>query len=97
MEWEKRLSKYEGNRIKIWIEDLSGEEQTQPQYYSLFKTVVTDDLDYLKFYLNADQFLSVPVFDDSLTKLESSAAGDCFVSHDLRASLRYHIQFEEPV
>ncbi|WP_144028773.1 hypothetical protein [Paenibacillus tyrfis] len=97
MEWGMMLSKYEGSRITVWIEDLSGEEQTQPKPYSLFKTALTEDQAYLKFYFNAHQFLSVPLFDDSLTKLERNQARDCFVSHDPKANLRYHIYFEERV
>ncbi|MDO3676236.1 hypothetical protein [Paenibacillus ehimensis] len=97
MEWNVLLSKYEGSRITVWIEDLSGEEQTQPKPFTLFKTALTDNHAYLQFYFNADQFLSVPLFDDPLTKLERGQAGDCFVSHDLQANLRYHIYFEERV
>lgn len=97
MEWDMMLSKYEGSRITVWIEDLSGEEQTQPKPFTLFKTALTDNQAYLKFYFNADQFLSVPLFDDELTKLGRSQARDCFVSHDLQANLRYHIYFEERV
>ncbi|SCW52971.1 hypothetical protein SAMN04487970_101319 [Paenibacillus tianmuensis] len=97
MEWETMLSKYEGSRITVWIEDLSGEELTQPKPFTLFKTALTDNRTCLKFYFNADQFLSVPLFDDSLTKLERSQSRDCFVSHDLQANLRYHICFEERV
>ncbi|MCM3273748.1 hypothetical protein [Paenibacillus elgii] len=97
MEWEAMLSKYEGCRIIVWIEDLSGEEQTQPKPFTLFKTTLTEDRAYLKFYINAAQFLSVPLFDDSLTKLENNQARDCFVSHDPKANLRYHIYFEERV
>ncbi|WP_281933409.1 hypothetical protein [Paenibacillus tyrfis] len=97
MEWDMMLSKYKGSRITVWIEDLSGEEQTQPKPFTLFKTALTEDRAYLKFYFNAAQFLSVPLFDESLTRLERSQARNCFVSHDPHANLCYHIYFEERV
>ncbi|MDF2652421.1 MAG: hypothetical protein K0Q73_8226 [Paenibacillus sp.] len=76
MEWDQLLSKYAGQPIKLWIEDRSGEEQTKPKPYSLFKVALADDRKGLQFYLNAAQFLSIPIFDESLTKLEKSASAN---------------------
>lgn len=97
MKWENRLSKYEGSRIQVWIEDLSGEEQTKPTYYTLYMAAVTEDQAYMQIYFNAAQFLSIPLFDDSHTMLESGQAGHCFISHDRKASLRYQVQFEKHI
>jgi hypothetical protein len=95
MDWERLLSVYAGSPIKVWIEDRSGEEQTQPKPFTLFKVKQTDDQRHLQFFINATQFLSVPIIDDELTKLEQSPAGACFVSHDLQAKLHYWVYFEK--
>jgi len=94
MEWEKELSTYLGCPIEVWIEDHSGEEQTKPkQYSSLFRIKISDDPKYLQFYLNPAQFLSVPIFDENLTKLVKSDGRYHFVSHDLKGKLTYWIFF----
>lgn len=93
MEWEKQLSKYEGSPIKVWIEDRSGEEQTEPKSFTLYKVQKSDDEEYIQFYLNPTQFLSVPIFDDNHTRIEKSNAEECFVSHDSHAKLLYWVYF----
>lgn len=93
MNWENVLSKYEGSPIKVWIEDRSGEEQTQPKQFTLFKVTKAADQEYLQFYLNKGQFLSVPIFDENLTKMKKTEAGESFVSHDIKAKLLYWVYF----
>jgi hypothetical protein len=96
MEMIKQLSKYEGSSINIWIEDRSGEAQTKPKAYTLYKVEQSNDRQQIQFYLNETQFLSIPVFDNrSLTKLEMMSSGEVFVSHDVKGKLLYWIYFEE--
>ncbi|MEX2460240.1 MAG: hypothetical protein WD469_02875 [Paenibacillaceae bacterium] len=93
MNWEQRLSQYEGSPIQIWIEDRSGEEQTKPKPYTLYKIKLSEDQDYLQFYIQPTQFLTVPLFDKTLTKLEEGETESSFVSHDVHAKLLYWVYF----
>lgn len=93
MDWVSQLSIFEGSSIKVWIEDRSGEEQTKPQQFTLYKVQNSDDQGYLKFYLNPTQFLSVPIFDDNQTRMEESNSKACFVSDDAQAKLLYWVYF----
>ena len=71
LDWEQKLSQYEGRLISIWIEDQSGEEQTKPKSYTLNKVEKSTDPEALKFYISPTQFLAVPLFGEELTKLET--------------------------
>ncbi|CAM4388489.1 hypothetical protein FHS16_003581 [Paenibacillus endophyticus] len=96
MEWEKGLSAYVGRKVEIWIEDHSGEEQTKPKPYPpLFRVKLAEDGKFITFYLKPTQFLSVPIFDGSATKLENTCARHHFVSHDIEGKLTYWIYFED--
>jgi hypothetical protein len=93
MDWVKQLSPFEGTSIRIWIEDRSGEEQTKPKDYTLFKVKKSSDQEYLQFYLNPTQFLTVPVFNDERTRMERIHSEEVWVSHDRDAKLLYWIYF----
>jgi uncharacterized membrane protein len=95
VDWEKQLAKYEGYPIKIWIEDRSGEEQTQPKQAALYKVQISDDQAYVQFYLTPTQFISVPIFDGNQTRMESDSFEERFVSHDLQEQLLYWIYFKK--
>jgi len=96
MDWENQLFPYEGCPIKVWIEDRSGEQQTQPKPYTLYKVLkAVDQPPSIQFYLTTTQYLSVPVFDEGLTYMVNSEEGDCFVSHDVQATLFYRVFFEK--
>jgi hypothetical protein len=97
MDWEKQLLQYEGRPIKVWIEDRSGEEQTQPKHFTLYKVQKSDDQAYIQFYLNSTQFLSVPIFAGKQTKMEKSDSEECFVSYDLHTKLLYWVYFEKQI
>lgn len=94
MDWQNQLAKYEGSPIKVWIEDQSGEELAQPKPFALYKVAKTANQQYLQFYLTPTQFFSVPLFDGDFTKMEKTAEGDSFVSHDVEAKLLYRVYFE---
>ncbi|WP_341278046.1 hypothetical protein [Paenibacillus sp. FSL H8-0537] len=87
------LMPYAGSRIKVWMEDRSGEKQTLPKPYTLFKVEAASDGTQLLFYFNKEQFLSVPVFDEKHTLLEQTKAGPRFVSHDEQSQLHYWVYF----
>lgn len=89
--WERKLAGYAGKPIQVWIEDRSGEEQTKPKPYTLYKVQTTADGKHLQFYLNASQFISVPIFEEGQTLLERTSEGERFVSHDFDAKLHYWI------
>ncbi|GAA0349394.1 hypothetical protein [Bacillus horti] len=95
MEWVHTLSAYIGRQMKVWIEDYSGEEQTKPADYTLHKVQTTSEGTYLQFYLNPNQFLSVPIFDQKQTYMESDNEEECFVSNDVTAKLFYRIYFSK--
>jgi hypothetical protein len=93
LDWEKRLRQYEGSPIQIWIEDRSGEEQTKPKPFTLYRVQQSKDSESLQFYLNADQFLTIPLFDDMRTRIEEGQASAAFVSEDHHAKLLYWVYF----
>lgn len=91
MDWEHKLSSYEGKLISIWIEDQSGEEQTKPKTYTLNKVEMESEA--LKFYISPTQFLVVPLFGEEQTKLVNTASEVYFVSHDVDSKLVYRVYF----
>ncbi len=93
IDWVKQLSRHEGKLIRIWIEDRSGEKQTEPKQFLLHKVQDSVDPGYMQFYLNPTQFLTVPIFDDNHTRIEQSNGEECFVSHDSQAKLLYRVYF----
>lgn len=94
MGWVNRLSKYVGSSINVWIEDRSGEEQTKPKAYTLYKIEQSRDQQLLLIYLNETQYLSIPLFEEALTRLEPNEKGEVFVSHDQQGKLLYWVYFE---
>lgn len=95
------LEKYVGGPIRIWVEDVSGEEKTKPQSHSLHKVERTED-GYMKFYTGSSQFLAVPLFEaaggprtaaDSGSELIEGDSTPCFVSRDTNAHLVYWVHF----
>ncbi|MEX1029501.1 MAG: hypothetical protein WDZ91_05580 [Paenibacillaceae bacterium] len=97
MDWEKQLSKYEGSPIRIWIEDRSGEEQTQPKPFTLYKVQQSVSQDYIQFFLNPTQFLSVPIFEGEQTIIDYSDSERWFVSHDIEAKLLYWVYLDKQI
>jgi hypothetical protein len=93
MDWETRLRQYEGSPIRIWIEDRSGEEQTKPKPYTLYRVQQSKDPEALQFYLNANQFLTIPLFDETRTRIEEGPVTTAFVSEDHQAKLLYWVHF----
>ncbi|MCI3921218.1 hypothetical protein MO973_13355 [Paenibacillus sp. TRM 82003] len=97
------LEKYVGGPVRIWLEDVSGEEKTKPKTYSLHKVERTPD-GFVKFYTGASQFVAVPTFGgegksacvgalDSVTELVEDEATPRFVSKDAGAQLVYWVHF----
>ena len=72
--WEQQIKPYEQQPIRLWIEDISGEKKTEPKSCRLEK-VSREEPGWLKFYINAHQFLSVPIFGEPDTRLERKEEG----------------------
>lgn len=83
--------------MKYWIEDRSGEEQTQPKHAALYKVQISDDQANVQFYLTPTQFISVPMFGENQTRMESNLYEERFVSHDLQRQLVYWIYFKKQI
>lgn len=86
------LMPFVGGKVRIWIQDWSGEEPAKPVEHTLYRLEMTED-DCLKFYVNATQFVSVPIFGDARTYLDTEQQPPCFVSKDENSKLNYHIFF----
>ncbi len=92
--WAERLRPYAGSSMSLWIEDRSGERQTKPRPYTLYKVESADEGKQLLFYINKSQYLSVPILDEGQTILEPRPGGVCFVSHDDAAQLHYWVELK---
>lgn len=88
MKWMTQLAPYVGSEIELWIEDVSGEEKTKPQVIRVDHLEETEEGN-LKCFLNPTQFVSIPIFADGRTRLETNEGKTCFVSEDTGAQLIY--------
>ena len=86
MDWERRLDGWVGKLVDIRIEDQLGlDPLAPPKLITLHRVQLIDNDRVLALYMNEFQFLSVPLFMETHTKLN----GNTFESVDERAKLIY--------
>lgn len=86
MDWEQKLAGWVGRLVDIRIEDQVGlDPLAPPKLVTLHQVKLVDNNRVLALYINEFQFLSVPLFADTHTRLN----GDTFESVDEHAKLIY--------
>jgi hypothetical protein len=96
MNWEERLAGWVGKPIEVRIEDQAGEDPiAPPKSFILDKVLLTEDHKHLQIYLNAAQFIAIPLIDEENTKLIPSEQGAILQSSDRAAQLVYKIIFQK--
>lgn len=94
MDWELRLSAYNGKMMEVVIEDVAGTDPLAPSSTrALHHVRLVDEQTHLQFYFNDNQFLAIPVFDDGRTHIEQSDEEMVFQSYDESAKLVYKLRF----
>jgi hypothetical protein len=94
MDWELRLSNYNGKMMEVVVEDIAGSDPlAPPSARTLHHVRLNDEQTHLQFYFNDIQFLAIPVFDDGRTRMEESDEETVFLSHDDNAKLIYKLRF----
>jgi hypothetical protein len=86
MDWESKLAGWVGKLVDIRIEDQLGlDPLAPPKLITLNRVQLIDNNRVLALYINEFQFLSVPLFAETHTKLD----GNTFESVDEQAKLIY--------
>ncbi|HUC91675.1 MAG TPA: hypothetical protein VMS09_06525 [Paenibacillus sp.] len=88
MDWPAELSHWRGRFAELRIEDRAGEDPVAPpKVVMLHRIAYSEDRESLLFYMNEQQFLSVPVREAGGVMLH----GKVFESTDADAQLVYKI------
>lgn len=88
MDWQNSLANWIGNQVTVTIEDQAGPDPVSPpRSFVLIRLRLTEEKTHLQFFLNDNQFVSVPIFTDGRTRLIEQE----FVSEDVKAKLIYMI------
>ncbi len=86
MDWESKLAGWVGKLVDIRIEDQLGlDPLAPPKLITLHRVQLIDNDRVLALYMNEFQFLSVPLFAQTHTRLN----GNTFESVDEQAKLIY--------
>lgn len=86
MNWEEKLARWVGRLVDIRIEDQVGlDPLAPPKLVTLYQVKWVDNNSVLALYINEFQFLSVPLFAETHTRL----FGNTFESVDEQAKLIY--------
>lgn len=86
MDWERRLAGWVGRLVDIRIEDQIGLDPLAPaKLITLHRVQLIDNDRVIALYMNEFQFLSVPLFPETHTRL----CGNTFESVDEGAKLIY--------
>jgi hypothetical protein len=88
-EMERKLAAWTGRFIEVRIVDMAGEDPVAPpRVEMLHHAVVIEEGAMLQLYFNPRQFLSIPLFEASLT----SCTDRLLRSEDKHANLVYEVQ-----
>ncbi|MFD0698180.1 hypothetical protein ACFQZT_29320 [Paenibacillus sp. GCM10027628] len=95
MDWVNECSRWYGTQIEVHIEDQAGLDPiAPPKSMILEKARLTDDQKYLQLYLNAAQFLAIPLLDETHTHFIKTGQGTVLQSWDPTAQLVYKVAFQ---
>jgi hypothetical protein len=96
MDWEQQLTPWCKRQVEVWIEDTLGKDPVAPlKVFTLEKVKYTEERTHIQFYLNTTQFLSVPIFEEPITRWEEHGLDGCpsFISTDREAHLKYQLRW----
>lgn len=93
MDWVNRLSRYNGSKMEVVIEDIAGIDPVAPPTIRTLHHISLSEGTHLQFYFNETQFLAIPVYEDDKTSLEELGDELVFRSHDESAKLIYKLRF----
>ncbi|MFC0212188.1 hypothetical protein ACFFK0_06905 [Paenibacillus chartarius] len=87
MNWEERFDSWTGRFIEIHIVDLAGHDPVAPPRVEMLHSVkLAEQGAALLFYINLNQFVCIPLHNDSYLE------GKRFESGDSASQLIYHVQ-----
>ncbi|MCZ8518187.1 MULTISPECIES: hypothetical protein [Paenibacillus] len=92
---EKQMKLLCGRKVEARIEDMTGSDALAPPHtFELVRAVLVPEGTHLKCYMNLSQHLSIPVFADERTRVDTDEQGAArLVSVDPEAGLRYKLRW----